>query len=199
MAKKDPRIDAYIAKSADFAQPILKHIRAVVHRGCPTVTENIKWGMPFFEDGRILCFMAAFKAHAAFGFWRGRLNKSDLPTIAAKDTQAMGHFGRLTSTKDLPSERAMIALIKQATKASAPARKSTAVTKKVAVPKYFMDALKKNKKALAAFSKFSPSHQREYVQWVNSAKREETRLRRLAQAVVWLAEGKPQNWKSKRK
>ena len=71
MKKTDPRVDAYIAKSAPFARPIQKRLRAAVHEACPEAEETIKWGMPFFlVDGKVLCFMAAFKAHAGFGFWR---------------------------------------------------------------------------------------------------------------------------------
>ena len=204
VSKKDPRVDTYISKSAPFARPILHKIRGLVHRGCPPATETIKWGMPFFEQNGILCFMAAFKAHCAFGFWRGRLDTNDLPAIGAKDKEAMGQFGRLTSPKDLPSDKAMLALIRQAAAsgeatAKSPARRSTKTARPVVVPTYIMTALKKNKKAHAAFTAFSPSHQREYVEWITGAKKEETRLRRLAQAVVWLAEGKPQSWRYEKK
>ncbi len=66
----DPRIDAYIAKSVPFAQPIMEHCRALIHEACPEVTETIKWGMPSFEYKGILCGFAAFKAHCSFGFWK---------------------------------------------------------------------------------------------------------------------------------
>jgi hypothetical protein len=50
MGKKDPRVDAYIDGSADFAKPILKHIRKLVHSACPSVEESMKWQMPFFSN-----------------------------------------------------------------------------------------------------------------------------------------------------
>lgn len=105
----DPRVDAYIAAAAPFARPILRHLRAVVHSACPDVEETIKWGMPFFTYHGILCHMAAFKQHAAFGFWKGALVfESD------KASEAMGAVGRLTTVADLPSKRALTGYVRKA-------------------------------------------------------------------------------------
>ena len=110
MGSKDKRIDAYIAKAAPFARPILAHLRAVVHAGCPTVTETIKWGHPFFEHKGVLCSMAAFKAHCAFGFWHSEMTRS----APNKSDEAMGQFGRITRLADLPKDAALKALVKKA-------------------------------------------------------------------------------------
>ena len=56
-------------------------------------------------------------------------------------------------------------------------------------------ALKKNAQARATFDGFSPSHKKEYIEWIVEAKRDETRQRRLSQAIEMLAEGKTRNWK----
>jgi uncharacterized protein YdeI (YjbR/CyaY-like superfamily) len=56
-------------------------------------------------------------------------------------------------------------------------------------------ALKSNAKARAAFAAFSPSHKREYIEWLVEAKTTETRQRRLETALEWIGEGKPRNWK----
>ncbi len=90
MASKDPRIDAYIAKSADFAQPILKHLRKVVHAGCPKVEETLKWSMPHFDYKGVMCGMAAFKAHCVFGFWKESLI---FDSGKAPEKTAMRSFG----------------------------------------------------------------------------------------------------------
>lgn len=200
MGKRDPRVDAYIAKSAEFARPILTELRAIVHEGCPDVEEAIKWSMPFFMyNGGMLCSIASFKQHCAFGFWKGGAqvlgdDKSD---------DAMGQLGRITSAKDLPPRKTMVGYVKKAV-AFADARKKAPVESKpkvkkvakvMAVPDYFMKAVKKNKKALATFEKFAPSRRNEYVEWVTEAKTEETRDRRLETTVEWLAEGKSRNWK----
>jgi hypothetical protein len=200
MGKKDPRIDAYIAKTADFAKPILSKIRAQIHAGCPEVVETVKWGMPFFEYKGPLCNMAAFKAHATFGFWKGEI----IFGKTASEQEAMGQFGRMASVKDLPGDKAFSAYIKQAMKLNdegveAPSRSKPKTEKKpVTVPAYFTAALKKNKKALAVFEGFSPSHKREYVEWVTEAKTETTRLKRLETAVEWMSEGKIRLWKYER-
>lgn len=199
MATHDPRIDIYIAKSAAFAQPILTHLREVVLAACPEAEETLKWGMPsFLYAGGILCGIAAFKHHCTFGFWKGALI---VPANGTTSEAAMGQFGRITRLSELPSKKILTGYIKQAMKlnedgAKAPARIRPAKPRPAPVtPEDLVAALKKNKQAKAIFSAFSPSCQREYVEWITEAKRDETRQRRIGQAVEWIAEGKQRNWK----
>jgi hypothetical protein len=197
MGAKDPRVDAYIEKSAEFARPILRHIRKVVHAGCPEVQETMKWSFPHFEYKGILCSMASFKSHCAFGFWKG----SPLGQDVGKGTEpAMGQFGRISSLADLPGEKALLALVKQAAALNdegvrAPARMARTAPRALDVPDYFVEALRRNKKALTRFNGFNPTNKREYVEWITDAKSEDTRKRRLETAVEWIAEGKVRNWK----
>ena len=199
VGKKDPRIDGYIAKSAYYARPILEHIRSIVHRACPNVEETLKWGMPSFAYHGILCGMAAFKEHCTFGFWKGTLIIAD----KGKSLEAMGSFGRITKISDLPSAKVLTGYVKQAMllneqRVKAPV-KHTPARKPLKTPAYFLAALKKNKRAFAAFEKFSPSNKRDYAEWLIEAKTEETRAKRLATAIAWIAEGKIRNWKYVRK
>jgi uncharacterized protein YdeI (YjbR/CyaY-like superfamily) len=205
MSKKDPRIDAYIAKAADFARPILSHLRQLIHKGCPDATETVKWGMPFFEyNGSILCNMAAFKQHCAFGFWNARQLKDPEGVLQVAERHAMGHFDRITSLKDLPGDKIILAYIKEATllikegKNISPAAKKKpvkAASPALSVPAGLTAALKKNKKAQAAFDAFSPSHRKEYIEWITEAKTEPTREKRIATTLEWLTEGKSRHWK----
>lgn len=194
MPKKDPRIDAYIAKAGDFAKPILKHIRKLVHKACPQVEEDIKWNMPFFVHNGILVAVGVFKGHCAFVFWKRKL-------IFGKTvrTGPFPPFGRITSLADLPSDKLLLGYIRKAVELNATGIKNSGRAKpnkaKVVVPDYFLAALKKNKKALAAFEGFSPSHKREYVEWITGAKQEETRARRIKSAIEMLSKGKSRNWK----
>jgi hypothetical protein len=195
MPTTDPRIDAYIAKSAEFARPILTHLRAVVHEGCPDVQETMKWSMPFFEHHGPLCNMSAFKAHVGFGFWKGALL---VGRGSGDDERAMGQFGRITSLKDLPPKKELVALVKKAAKLNedgVKVPKKPAKRAALPVPAELEAALAKNRKARAIFEAFPPSHRREYSEWVGEAKREETRSARAAQAIAWIAEGKSRNWK----
>lgn len=199
MKKTDARIDAYIAKSAEFARPVLRHLRELVHSACPEAEETMKWSSPsFVYAGKILCGFAAFKEHFTFGFWHQGMN-AVLAADGAKADDAMGSFGRLTRLADLPSDKSMIRYIKKAAQmneSEAPARPRPAKrTGPVEVPADLAAALKKNKAAATAFEKFSPSHRREYVEWITEAKREETRQKRLATTLEWLAAGKSRNWK----
>lgn len=218
MSQTDPRIDAYIAQAAPFAQPILEHLRAVVHAACPQVEETIKWGMPsFVYGGKILCGMGAFKQHATFGFWQGA---SVVGASPERSREAMGQFGRLTKVGDLPGKRELSKLLKQAmalidargkktagkpaankaatgrpATSDVPASKTRAPKPPVVIPDDLAAAFKKNAKARATYAAFPVSQQREYVEWIESAKREQTRSSRVAQAVEWMAEGKIRNWK----
>jgi uncharacterized protein YdeI (YjbR/CyaY-like superfamily) len=197
MGKKDPRVDAYIAKSADFAKPILNHLREVVHESCSEVEEEMKWSRPHFSYKGMFCGMAAFKEHCVFGFWKHSL-------ILDKDGnrlgEAWGNLGRITKLSDLPSKKALIEYVKLAkklndngVKAPAPAKPKT--PRELVVPEDLTKALKRNKAAQATFDKFSPSNKREYVDWITDAKTEVTRTRRLETAIEWMAEGKIRNWK----
>lgn len=197
MATKDPRIDAYIAKSAGFAKPILKHLRKVVHAGCPQVEETMKWSMPHFDYKGVMCGMAAFKEHCAFGFWKEGLV---LGGNKATESTGMGSFGCIKSLGDLPDEKTLISYVRKAAALNdagikAPGRTKPKKRAPLEVPADFTGALKKNAKARKTFENSSPSHQREYIEWITEAKREETRKVRLATSIQWLSEGKARNWK----
>ena len=195
MAKLDPRVDAYIKKAKPFAQPILTHLRQVVHQGCPEVEEGVKWGVPHFDYKGPLCGMAAFKEHLRFGFWKGALLKGKLPDYAGK---MAGSFAHITSLDDLPSRTALVRMVTQAAKLNDDGVKVTRVAKPKAAlknPPDLMAALKKNKKALDTFTNFAPGRRREYVEWILDAKQDATRTKRIADAVAWMAEGKIRNWK----
>jgi uncharacterized protein YdeI (YjbR/CyaY-like superfamily) len=205
MATTDPRIDAYIQGSADFAQPILEHLRKLIHKACPDVVETIKWSMPFFEyKEAMLCNISAFKQHCAFGFWNASLMKDPAGVLRVKDKKAMGHFDRITSLKDLPADKILIAYIKEAAALNdkgvkKPARVPAAPKTALPVPPALAVALKKNKKAGEIFAAFPPSHRREYIEWITEAKTDETRDKRVATTLEWLTEGKSRNWKYQKK
>ncbi|MFT3908651.1 MAG: YdeI/OmpD-associated family protein [Ferruginibacter sp.] len=204
MAKKIKEIDAYINKSADFAKPILHHIRELVHNACPDVEEKMKWSFPHFDyKGEMMCSMAAFKQHAVMGFWKAALMKDKALLEMARTEEAMGHLGKITSLKDLPSDKKIMAYIREAMELTdygikLPAKPKSTEKKALVIPDYFIKALSKNKKALQVFENFSYSHKKEYLQWITEAKAEETRNRRMATAIEWLAEGKSRDWKYKK-
>ncbi|MDN3922672.1 YdeI/OmpD-associated family protein [Roseateles violae] len=193
----DPRIDAYIEKSADFARPILQLLREQVHRACPETVEAIKWGMPhFLLDGKILAGMAAFKAHCTFGFWqRGAAGDE---AAEGKRSEAMGQYGRIEKLADLPAQRELQRQIKQAAALIRSGAKSSLERKprpRLEAPADLLAALAADAKARATFEAFPPGKQRDYIEWITEAKREDTRAKRLAQSVEWLAEGKARHWK----
>jgi len=194
MGKKDPRVDAYVAKSPDFARPILRRLRTLVHRGCPGVVEEIKWGMPHFNYRGMFCGMAAFKEHCTFGFWNRAMNLD-------KKEGAMGQFGCLTKLSDLPADRVILGYVAAARRLAdegirlGPIRKAR---RALPVPPALSAALKRKGGALAKFKAFSPSQRRDYSEWIGEAKTDATRDRRVATAVAWIAAGKARNWKYER-
>jgi len=204
MGTKDPRVDAYIARSADFARPILERLRKTVHAGCPEVEETLKWGAPHFMYKGMLCGMAAFKSHCTFGFWKGSLLPRAAGVPPEAEHEAMGQFGRIESISDLPAEKALIWQVREAAALNdrgvkVPRKQAQKGDRKLEVPAFFMAALRKNKRALATFEGFTYSHKKEYVEWLAEARLEGTRKRRLETALEWMAQGKPRNWKDMRK
>ena len=198
MPKKDSRVDTYISASPDFAKPILIHLRELVHKTCPQAEETVKWGFPHFDYKGIMCSMAAFKQHCAFGFWKMALMK-DAKKLLDNRAEAMGSLGRISSIKDLPADKVVVAYIKEAmalneqeVKLNKP--KSTE-KKELVIPEYFNQAIRKNKKAFATFTAFSYTNKKEYLDWITEAKTESTRDNRLKQAIEWMTEGKIRNWK----
>jgi uncharacterized protein YdeI (YjbR/CyaY-like superfamily) len=193
---RDPRVDAYIAKAQPFAQPILTHLRAMVHQHVTGSDETMKWGMPHFSFcGQNLANMGAFKAHAAFGFWR------HAEVMGAPEREGgMGSLGKLTALDDLPSDEEMVAYITKAAalctegKPKRPAPKPKAA---LDLPDDLGAALRANAAAQGHWDAFSPGKRRDYIEWVVEAKREETRAKRIETIVEWVAEGKDRNWKYK--
>jgi uncharacterized protein YdeI (YjbR/CyaY-like superfamily) len=196
----DKRIDAFIEKKAEFAKPILKHLRQLVHKTCPDAEETIKWGMPFFDyKGSTMCAMSAFKEHCSFMFWKAKLMKDPEGVLQVAERHGMGNFDKITSLKDLPSDKILIAYIKEAMRLNEenikmPARKKAAV-KELEMPVDFAAALKKNKKANTVFESFTPGKKKEYIEWITEAKTEATKNKRIETSVEWIAEGKSRHWK----
>jgi uncharacterized protein YdeI (YjbR/CyaY-like superfamily) len=197
MAKRNPKVDAYIERAQPFAQPILTKIRALFHRACPDVEETIKWGVPFFEYKGTLGGMAGFKKHASWGLWKAKLIKLTGP--ASGSAAPFMNAAKLSHVSELPSDAALLNMMKQAValnESGTEIKRSPGGKKPPPkVPPDLAAALKKNAKAAAAFKAFSPSHQREYVEWITGAKQDETRQRRLKQAIEMMAQGKSRNWK----
>jgi len=198
MPTTDPFVDAYIEKSKDFAKPILKHIRALVHDACPDVVETKKWSFPHFDyKGEMMCSMAGFKEHCAFNFWKQSL--LDQTAFPAEKT-AMGSFGRIKSLDDLPDAKTMKKLIGDAMKLNddgikVAKPKPTGEKKELVVPDVLLEALATNDAAADTFNNFPYSKKKDYVEWITEAKTDATREKRLATTIEWLAEGKSRHWK----
>lgn len=199
MPKRDPKVDAYIAQAAPFAKPILRRLRKVVHAGCPAVEETIKWGFPHFVYKGNIAGMAAFREHCVFGFWKDALLFKRDDESGKKE--AAGHFGRLTSVSDLPDENTLVGYVRKAAELNdqgEPATKPRKPRPPLPLPQDFAAALASNAEARKTFNNFPPGKRRDYIEWVTEAKRPETRRRRLATSIAWLAEGKSQAWKYER-
>ena len=202
MVTPNPKVDAYIAKASPFAQPILLHLREVVHQAAPDAVEEIKWSRPFFlHRGVILGNMSAFKQHCSFGLW-GTENAQALRADGVASAEGMGTFGRITSVQDLPPRNKLVAYVKQAAKLIDDGIRTTSIAPRqrvakaeVEVPAALEAALQRDKTAAKKFAAMSPSCRREYTEWIADAKRPETLQKRVATALEWIAEGKSRNWK----
>lgn len=194
-----PEVDAYIARAADFAQPILRKLRHLFHQACPEIQESIKWSSPFFELQGIVGNMTAFRQHVSYGFWKAALMSDPEGILETSGNTRMAVL-KATSIEDLPDDAVLIRYIKEAVELNEmgvriPRLKPTQAAKELLIPDFFMAALGQNEKASDTFERFSHSNRKDYVEWVAGAKRAATRDKRMATAVEWLAEGKPRNWK----
>ncbi|MCC6550794.1 MAG: YdeI/OmpD-associated family protein [Ignavibacteriaceae bacterium] len=205
MAAKDKRVDEYIQKASPFARPVLNQIRKIVHKTCPDAAENIKWSFPVFDyNGGILCHMAAFKAHCAFGFRLGGSMNDQYKIFKKEESGGMGLLGQIRTLDELPSEKILTWYIHEAMRLHDEGvkivRKKTAAQKKVLeTPEWFEKELRKNKTAWKVFEAASYSFRKEYIMWLIEAKTDATRFKRLETAVEWIAEGKGRNWKYEKK
>lgn len=199
MRTSNTLVDDYISNSNDFAKPTLNHLRTLVHKACPDVEEAIKWGFPHFGYKGMLCFMAAFKQHCTFGFWKGELLKDDHKVLTSLGESAMGHFGKIRTVKDLPPDKIILTYLKEAVKLNEDGvnlpRKKNPTLDNIQVPSDLKKALMRNKKSAEIFQAFSNSNKKDYVEWLEEAKTEATREKRLLQAIEWISEGKVRNWK----
>jgi uncharacterized protein YdeI (YjbR/CyaY-like superfamily) len=200
---KDKRIDQYIEASPEFAKPVLHHLRTLVHQACPEVEEKIKWGFPHFDYKGVYTSMAAFKVHCAFNFWKVKLMADPHRLFGEKDERAMGNFGRILTLSDLPSDEILMEYLLEAKKLNdqglkvTPKKPSEKEKTELVVPEGLQSALSKNLAAQVFFDKFSYSQRKEYIMWVNEAKTEDTRAKRIGTTVELVAEGKTRNWKYK--
>ena len=197
MPKIDPRVDAYIKKAQPFAQPILNHLRKLVHRVVPEVEETMKWSSPHFDYKGMFCGIAAFKEHVGFGFWKAALLEKHLPGPGG--LSSAGQFGKIAALDDLPSDKELTRILKIAKKLNDDEVKAPPMRRgprpALKAPSDLLAALAKNKKATATFDGFPPGQRREYIDWVIEAKQAVTRETRIKTAVEWMAEGKIRNWK----
>ena len=202
MKNTSPEVDRYIEKAAPFAQPILQRIRKAFHDAHPDVQETMKWSFPHFEYKGLLGSMSAFKAHVSWGFWKGQLLSDPHNIIPPAGETSMGG-AKIARLEDLPSDEVMVQYVREAIRLNEDGvkveRAPRAERGEADVPDDLAAALKKTPAAKKAFAAFSPSHRREYVEWITEAKQEATRQKRLAQAIEWIAEGKSRNWKYERK
>ena len=190
---RNPEVDEYIANSAEFAQPILLKLRELVHESHPEISETVKWRMPNFEYKGLLFNMAAFKQHCSFGFWKQKLIKG-----LEEGSEGLGSFGKIKSLEDLPSDEEILMYLKEAVllnEKGIKVPKEAKVKKELVIPSELMEAFKKRPRAYEVFENFSYSHRKEYIEWVDEAKREATKIKRVEQTITWLLEGKRRNWK----
>ena len=198
----DPRVDHYITKAPEFAKPILRHLRELIHEACPDASEDIKWSRPaFLHGGKILCGLVAFKAHCSFYIFQAEIS-SKLQHEGKHIDDSAGSLGKITQIADLPPRKELLRYIRDAVKLldaslsdPGPRKRAARPKPEASIPDDLAKALTSNKKAAQAFEEFSNSHRREYIEWITEAKRDETRQKRIATALEWLADGKPRNWK----
>lgn len=204
MKQHHPKVTEYIGKAADFAQPILNHLRAIIFEACPDAEEDIKWGTPHYGyKGDHLVMMAGFSKHCSFSLYKAELMKDKDIIASVKAGKKFGYMDKVKDIRELPAKKVLTAYIKEAMTLNAsgiakPRPVKEKSTEPVVAPAAFTDALKKNKKANEIFESKSPSFRKNYIIWVADAKTDETRNKRIEQSLEWIEAGKDRFWQSKK-
>lgn len=202
LTNPDPKVTQYIDNAEAFAQPILKHLREQIHRNCPDVVESVKWGNPHFDyKGDFMCVLASAKKHCSFTFIKSEFMSDPRFAGGKKVKPGQRFMSRITSMSELPSDEELACFIKEAmdlndrgvkldkTAKAAPNSEPTDA------PEYLLSAFSTNSVAQEVFGNQSASFRKNYIVWLESAKTETTRQRRLDEALGWIAEGKGRFWK----
>ncbi|MES2006117.1 MAG: YdeI/OmpD-associated family protein [Bacteroidota bacterium] len=203
MAQLNKKVTEYISNSAEFAQGIMEHLRQIIHETCPDAEEDIKWGTPHYSyKGDHLCMMGGFKNHCSFSLYKAEFIKDKEIMLSVKAGKKFGYMDKLKSIADLPSKKILVSLLKEAMTINEKGiKKEKPVSDKpklVETPDYLIQRLSTDPKAKEIFNTKSNSFRKEYIVWISDAKTDETRQKRLAEAMEWIAEGKSRFWKSKK-
>lgn len=199
MSQFNPKVDEYISKSADFAKPVLEHLRKIIHDACPEVEEVIKWGIPHFDyKGDMMCILAAYKNHCSFSLYKAELMSDPKLIESVKAGKKMGYMDKIKTLSDLPSKKVLVAYIKEAMALNENGVKKVipkpGKPKTIEVPDYFSEILSANPKAKEIFETKSSSFRKDYIVWITGAKTEATKQKRIEQSLEWIAEGKGRFW-----
>jgi len=202
--KKNPKVDAYILNTAPFAQPILNELRATLETAEPELEETIKWGFPCFTfQSKLICSFSAYKNHCVFRFWQGSNLKDSAGILTKVGETEMGELSKIKNLEDLPNSEILINYIREAIELSKKKSTKTIVSEKkitIDLKSYDLQEIFSSfPKQAEKFDTFSPSHRKEYISWINEAKTEDTKLKRIKTMMEWLLEGKSRNWKYEKK
>lgn len=188
-------VDNYIAKAPEFARPICEALRKLIHKAAPELRETIKWSSPCFEGRGLICGLGAFQKHVRLFFFKGAQVPDPDGVFADGEDNASGRSAKFFSLEEIPVKK-LERLIRAAAQLDAEGKVKPpprARRPELPMPKEFAATLKRSPKARTYFETLSPSCRREYVEWISAAKRDETRERRLAEAIEMLSEGRRRN------
>lgn len=202
MSNHNKKVDEYIFKMADFAKPILTHLRQIIFETCPDVEEDIKWGIPHYGyKGDHLVMMAGFKQHCSFSLYKAELMKDKMIQESVKAGKKFGYMDKVKDLSELPNKKVLTAYIKEAMELNSSGISKPKVVKEkveVVAPKEFIEALEQDKIAFSVYESKSPSFRKNYIIWIADVKTDETRQKRITQSLEWIREGKDRFWQSKK-
>ncbi|MEO9802317.1 MAG: YdeI/OmpD-associated family protein [Reichenbachiella sp.] len=190
------KIDAYLTTVSSEHRPVLELIRKTVNAVDDRIQEDWKWRAPCFSLEGLVCWFVAFKSHVGLNFFKGALIEDIHNAFVESEDEDKGnrmiHFKSIDEVKVKVIQdyvKQAVLLNEQGIKIDFPKRKT------LETPDYLIEALNKNKKAKDVFESFTDAQRKDYIEWLVEAKREETRNKRMTQAIEWIAEGKTRNWK----
>lgn len=194
MNEASENITAYIEKATPEFKEVMIALRSVLNNPNFDIKEDWKWGAPNFNNEGMICWLAHFRNHVGMNFFKGTLIKDKYNLFTHYREEKGNRQLKFSDINQIIPEQIEY-YIEEAIKLN---QENIKVVKKeidTSLPLDLETELNNNPKAKMFFESLAPSYKRDYIEWIEEAKREATRTKRLATTMEWLSEGKKKNWK----
>lgn len=181
----------YIEQMPDFAQKICKKLRSIILKADPAIREDWKWG-PNYNCNGMVCGYGGFTQHVKFTFFNGSEMKDPKHIFNHCVNNEFSRSIKYTDVLQI-DEKTLTSYIRESIEINKNGFKRIVKNKTVELPEFLEKRIRKNKAAFTFFDNLSYGYKKDYVEWVTTAKREETRDERIEKLIKKCEMGKKMN------